>query len=122
MQKTKVYIISSTHWDREWYSTFEVYRFRLVRMMDELIDILENVGDYRCFHFDGQTIFIDDYLRIRPENTGRLVKLIKNKKLLIGPWFTMPDEFLINGEGLVRNLQKGHEICWNLQVGGGRAL
>jgi len=85
-------------------------------MMDELIDILENVPDYRCFHFDGQTIIVDDYLRIRPENKERLHNLIKKGKLLLGPWYTMPDEFLLNGEGLVRNLQKGHEDCYDLGV------
>lgn len=112
----KIYIVSSTHWDREWYESFQQYRARLVRMMDEVIDILENVPDYRCFHLDGQTIVLEDYLRIRPENTDRVMKLVREKKLLIGPWFVMPDEFLISGESLVRNLERGHEICSDIGV------
>ena len=46
-QKTKLYLISHTHWDREWYQTFQRYRFRLVRMMDDLLDNLERDPDLR---------------------------------------------------------------------------
>ena len=111
MSKKRIYVVSSTHWDREWYEPFQEYRARLVRMMDEVLDILETVPDYRCFHLDGQTIVLYDYLRIRPENRERILKLVREKKLLIGPWYVMPDEFLVSGESLMRNLERGHEIC-----------
>lgn len=110
MKKTKIYVVSTTHWDREWYQTFEQYRWRLVRMMDEAIDILETEPSYRCFHLDGQTVVLEDYLEIRPEMAERLARLIKERRLLIGPWYTMPDEFLISGEALIRNLRRGAEI------------
>ncbi len=106
-----VYVLSSTHWDREWYEPFELYRSRLVRMIDRLLEILERDSEYRCFHFDGQTILIEDYLEVRPQNAERLKKLIREGRILIGPWYTMPDEFLISGEALVRNLLRGAEIC-----------
>ena len=35
------YVVSSTHWDREWYDPFQKSRFRLVRMMDHLLEVLE---------------------------------------------------------------------------------
>ena len=111
MKKRKVYVMSSTHWDREWYQPFQQYRRRLVRMMDDLIEILENDPDYREFYFDGQTICLEDYLEIRPENRKRLAALIESGRIVIGPWYTMPDEFLVSGESLVRNLQEGIEIC-----------
>ena len=106
----KLYVISETHWDREWYNDFQEYRARLVRMVDELIETLETVPEYKYFHFDGQTIVIEDYLKIRPENRERLMKLIKDGKLIVGPWYVMPDLFLISGESLVRNLQKGFAL------------
>ncbi len=107
----KLYIISETHWDREWYNDFQEYRARLVRMVDELIETMETVPDYKYFHFDGQTIVIEDYLKIRPNNRDRLMKLIKEGRIIIGPWYVMPDLFLISGESLIRNLQKGIGIC-----------
>ena len=111
-----LYVISHTHWDREWYESFQNYRFRLVRMMDDLIELLENCEEYKYFHLDGQTIVLEDYLEIRPQNEQRLRKLIKDGRILIGPWYVMPDEFLVSGESLVRNLQKGIDICKNYET------
>jgi mannosylglycerate hydrolase len=111
MKKTNIHIVSHTHWDREWYATFQEYRVRLVFLMDHLIDTLENVPEYKYFHLDGQTVMIEDYLQIRPENRERLVKLIRDGRIVIGPWYVMPDEFIVSGESLVRNLAKGFDIC-----------
>ncbi len=110
-QTTDLYVISHTHWDREWYESFQRYRFRLVRMIDDLLDNLEKTPDFKIFHLDGQTVVLEDYLEVRPENEARLRKLIKDGRIVIGPWYVMPDEFLISGESLVKNLQRGDEIC-----------
>lgn len=103
----KYYVFSHTHWDREWYQTFQNYRIRLVKMMDELLDTLEKSDDYKVFNMDGQTIPVEDYLEVRPYNRNRVQKLIEEGRIVIGPWYVMPDEFLVSGESLVRNLQKG---------------
>jgi len=108
--KYKLFVVSHTHWDREWYRTFQSFRKRLVYMMDELIAHMESDPEYKYFHMDGQTIVLEDYLEIRPENAGRLKALIAAGRIIIGPWYVMPDEFLLSGESLVRNLQKGFEI------------
>ena len=105
-----IYLLSGTHWDREWYQTFQGFRMRLVKMVDELLEILETRDDYGVFHFDGQTIVLEDYLEIRPENRERIETLIKKGKIIIGPWYCMPDEMLLSGESLIKNLQKGFEI------------
>lgn len=111
MEKLKLYVISHTHWDREWYQTFQQYRYRLVRAMDNLIRGLEQDEAYKVFHLDGQTIVLEDYLEVRPEMAERLTKLIRDGRILIGPWYVMPDEFLISGESLIKNLQMGYKIC-----------
>lgn len=108
--KLTLYVISQTHWDREWYQTFQSFRKRLVYMVDELLDHMEKDPDYKYFHMDGQTIVLEDYLQIRPENEARLRKLIQEGRIIIGPWYVMPDEFLVSGESLVRNFQKGFAI------------
>lgn len=104
-------IISHTHWDREWYQDYQGYRYRLVRMMDDLLDSMDKYEDFTYFHLDGQTIVLQDYLEIRPENEQRLRKYIEQGRIIIGPWYVMPDEFLISGEALIKNLQKGFDIC-----------
>jgi mannosylglycerate hydrolase len=108
----KTFIVAShTHWDREWYSPFQEFRLRLVEHIDELIHVLsDGSGGYHSFNFDGQTVVLEDYLEIRPENEGRLKKLISERKLLVGPWYILPDEFLVGGESYVHNLLRGKTI------------
>ena len=111
MKPKKIYYFASTHWDREWYKTCDEFRFKLVPVLDEIIDTLEKDPSFTVFTLDGQTSVLDDYLEIRPENKDRLIKLISAKRLLVGPFYTMPDEFLVSAESIVRNLEKGHRIA-----------
>lgn len=114
MQVKKLYYFSGTHWDREWYQTFQGFRFRLERALREMIEYLEQADDFEVFYFDGQTIVFEDFLEIAPEYTDRLQKLLRDGKIRIGPWYTMPDELLVSGESIIRNLQRGHRICQQL--------
>ena len=36
-EKRRIYFYSGTHWDREWYQTFQGFRKRLVDAIDGLI-------------------------------------------------------------------------------------
>lgn len=107
MKKYEVHVVSHTHWDREWHSTFQEFRMRLVKLVDKLLYILKTDPDYRYFVFDGQTIVLDDYLEIRPEREQELREFIKEGRLMVGPWYIQPDEFLVSGESLIRNLLIG---------------
>ena len=105
-----IHLVSHTHWDREWYQTFQQFRFRLVRLVDQLLDLLDGSG-FSFFTLDGQTIVLDDYLEIRPERQDRIRRLIEAGKLMIGPWYVLPDEFLEGPEAMVRNLLAGRRGC-----------
>ncbi|MGF7048628.1 alpha-mannosidase [Paenibacillus sp. DS2015] len=103
------HIISHTHWDREWYLPYEKHHVRLVQLVDALLDKLDGDSEYKSFYLDGQTIILDDYLQVRPENQERLQKYITEGRLLIGPWYILQDAFLTSGEANVRNMQIGHQ-------------
>lgn len=107
--KQTLHVISHTHWDREWYRSFQDFRSRLVELIDYLLDLMEDNPDYRYFHLDGHTALVDDYLEIRPEHRERLQGLIEAGRILVGPWFVLPDEFLVSGESIIRNLLRGHQ-------------
>ena len=111
ISKETGYVVSHTHWDRAWYITFEEFRFRLVDLIDSLLDLLEKRPEFKCFALDGQTVLLEDYLQIRPENREKLSKFIKEKRIMVGPWYVLPDEFLVSGEALIRNLMVGHEVA-----------
>ena len=102
-----MHVISHTHWDREWYQPFQLFRLKLVHLVDVLLDILEDDRDFKYFMLDGQTIVLDDYLYIRPEKESILRQHIRNGRILIGPWHILPDMFLVGPEAHIRNLQQG---------------
>ena len=45
-----LHVISHTHWDREWYLTFQQFRLKLVHLMDGLLELLETDPEYQVFH------------------------------------------------------------------------
>ncbi|MGD0881907.1 MAG: glycoside hydrolase family 38 C-terminal domain-containing protein [Acidimicrobiales bacterium] len=108
-RRRRVAIVPHTHWDREWYHSFQTFRLKLVRLVDDLLDLMESDSSYRHFLLDGQLAVVDDYLEIRPENEPRLRALAAAGRLTVGPWYILMDEFLVSGETIVRNLQKGIE-------------
>jgi alpha-mannosidase len=102
-----LHVISHTHWDREWYQTFQQFRLKLVHLVDKLLDILATDPNFKYFMLDGQTIVLDDYLLMRPEMEAILRGYIQSGRILIGPWHILPDMFLVSPEAHIRNLQQG---------------
>ena len=113
-----IYVVPHTHWDREWYSRFEVYRGRLVRMVRKLLDLMERDERFAQFTFDGHTIWAEDHLDIHPEDRPRIERLVRADRLLIGPWYVLADYLLVSGESIVRNFQEGLRVAGDL----GRAM
>jgi mannosylglycerate hydrolase len=109
--KRTVHVVPHTHWDREWYRSFQSFRLRLVDLLDRLIPQMENDPAYARFLLDGQLAVVDDYLAVRPEAEEPLRRLVGSGRVSIGPWYTLPDEFLVSGETLVRNLQRGSRVA-----------
>ncbi|MBC8446862.1 MAG: hypothetical protein H8D78_03845 [Chloroflexi bacterium] len=111
MTSRTLHLISHTHWDREWYLTFQQFRLRLVALVDKLLGLLHSDPDYRHFMLDGQTIIIEDYLAVRPQKEEDLRRFVQAGRLLIGPWHILADEFLVSPEALVRNLLLGRQTA-----------
>jgi alpha-mannosidase len=103
----RLHVISHTHWDREWYLTFQQFRLKLVHLIDKLLEILDEDPDFKHFMLDGQTIVLDDYLHMRPEKEAVLRDHIQTGRILIGPWHILPDMFLVSPEAHIRNLLEG---------------
>ena len=116
-KKTKVgrgiraHYVLSTHWDREWYQTFQNYRYQLVRLLDRVLSALEDGRLVGPFQTDGQAIILEDYLEIRPDRRAQIDRLAQAGKLVIGPWYVLPDEFLVSGESLLRNIRLGRALA-----------
>jgi mannosylglycerate hydrolase len=111
----RLLLVHHTHWDREWWATREDFRARLVDLIDTLLDTLDRDPSFHNFLLDGQTIVLTDYLEIRPENRERLARYIREGRIECGPWYILPDEFLVSGESHIRNLwlgiRTGRALC-----------
>lgn len=107
--KKRVIAYLHTHWDKEWYREFEVFRLRLLRVFDNVLELLET-NKIPSFYFDGQVAALLDYLELRPENEIKVRKFIKEKRLFIGPFYTLVDEFLTDKICFYKNLEIGLKI------------
>jgi hypothetical protein len=106
MPPTNIHIINHTHWDREWFLT-SIYTSQWI---PGLIDQLENLTainpKYRFF-LDGQTLVVEDLLKISPDYEKKIKQLVQSGNLIIGPYYSQPDWRLTGGESLIRNLFYG---------------
>ena len=109
MKKT-VYAYLHTHWDREWYRDREDFNIRLKNLFDIVIDELVN-NRAPFFYFDGQVSALMDYLKFNPDKLDAVKKLIKNKKLAIGPYFVSADSYLVSFPLMLKNLEIGLKIA-----------
>lgn len=107
-EKKTIHGIHHTHWDLEWYFTDTESMILLIYSLDEVINALES-GKIDYYTLDGQLSILDKYFEIMPNKKRIVKKLVKENKLIIGPWYTQVDEFLTSGESYVRNLELGME-------------
>lgn len=107
-KKYLVHVVPHTHWDREWYFTFEEFRYRLIKMFDRLLPLMHS-GEIEYFVADGHTLLIDDYLTMRPEQEQAVRNLIAEGRILLGPWYTQPNVYMSGAEAQVRNLLRGRQ-------------
>lgn len=110
------YVIHHTHWDREWWATFQDFRIRLVEIIDALLDTLDADPSFRGFLLDGQMSVVRDYLEVRPENRERLAGYLRKGRIQCGPWYILPDEFLVSGESHIHNLLLARRAARDLDV------
>jgi mannosylglycerate hydrolase len=102
----RAFLVTHTHWDREWYRTYQEFRARLVDAVDRVLELCAADPGYR-FLLDGQSIALEDYAEIRPGRVAELRARIAEGRIAIGPWYVQPDSFLPAGESHVRNLLEG---------------
>lgn len=109
--KHKIHVVPHSHWDREWYFTTSRSKIYLMKDLKDILNTLENDKDFKYFMLDAQASLLDDYIKWRPQDKERITKLVKEKKLIIGPWYTQSDQLVISGESIVRNMYYGMKRC-----------
>lgn len=109
--KRKVHVIPHTHWDREWYFNTSRSSVYLMNNLTDVINTLERDASFTYFMLDAQGSLLDDYSKWMPQNKDRIYELVKQHRLIIGPWYTQSDQMVVSGESIVRNLYYGIKTC-----------
>ncbi len=107
--KKEVIAYLHTHWDAEWYKTADEFNVRLFEVFNTVLDELKK-ENAPSFYFDGQVYALLNYLKFAPEKKPLIKKLIREKKLFIGPFFVSADSFLSSSGVLIKNLELGIKI------------
>ena len=97
----------------------EKSRMMLIDLIEELLYLLKADEKY-VFMLDGQTLLLEDYFSIRPDRKEELTGHIRSGRVTIGPWYVLPDEFLVSGEAHIRNFLIGDSVC--REMGGKMAI
>lgn len=108
--KPTYHIVSHSHWDREWYFPFDRFRAMLVDMIEDLFELMEKDPEFKSYTLDGQMAAVMDFLETRPDRVETIRRLVEEKRLFIGPWYILNDEFLSSGESHIRNLSLGFRL------------
>lgn len=120
-RRKKVYVVPHSHWDREWYFTIEDSNLLLSQNMSYLMDVLEKNSEFNSYTFDAQLSIVEEYLKVYPEDREKLEKLIKERRIFVGPWYTQTDSLLVNKESIIRNLlygtRLGNKLGHSMKVG-----
>ena len=105
------HVIAHTHWDRAWYWSAAQTLPRLVDLMDALLELMQRDAGFRHFVLDGQLAMLVDYLALRPEQAPLIAELTQQGRLVLGPFFVLPDLFIPSGESLIRNCELGRALA-----------
>lgn len=111
--KKIAHCIHHTHWDLIWYFTAQDAAVQFSYNMKEMLEGFRT-NRIENFFMDGQTMPIDEYLGLHPEDEAYIKQLVTDGKLIIGPFNSQLDCFICNGESVVNNLRLGMKTARKL--------
>lgn len=104
----KVHLIGHTHWDREWYFTAKDSYVLMSEVFKRVVDDLET--NESVYILDAQSSILEDFINFVPTYKERTINLIKQGRLIVGPWYTQTDCIYVGAESIIQNLKIGKQI------------
>ena len=93
----KLLLVPSTHWDREWYKSQSEFSVYLIELFGIVLEKLKS-GELGNYFTDGQTVMIEDIIKLKPEWQEKIAEFASQGKLelgdlAVGKWrFLTPQE------------------------------
>lgn len=107
MDKIIAFVITAGHLDIEWYQPLRSYRYWTIETMEDLKKAAAR-PDFGLYVLDGQVFPLEEYLEVVPEDEDTMKRLIRERKLSVGPFYTQFDEWLPSAENIIRNCLYGN--------------
>ncbi|WKX02634.1 hypothetical protein [Candidatus Mycoplasma mahonii] len=104
--KFKIHLVPHTHWDREWYFTFDSSNVLLNNALNDL-----KHHKNQKWLIDGQWSLLDDYIKWNPNKKNIIKKLLRKKSITSGPLYSQPDVFNSQAETIFRNFEIGKNVA-----------
>jgi hypothetical protein len=86
-------------------------RLDQIRLLDEILDVAEGEPSFRQLTLTGGAAALEDYVSLRPEHYERIERAVRNRRLLVGPWYLDPRPPFPGVEITLRNLHLGAWTC-----------
>ncbi len=102
----KIFIIHHTHWDYEWYFTKQESEIQLQYHIREIFEGIEE-GFIKKYLLDGQSSLIETFAKFNNKKIKDYKKIFKDGEIIVGPWYTQTDQFLVSAESIYQNLNIG---------------
>ena len=109
----KLLLVPSTHWDREWYKSQSEFSVYLIELFGIVLEKLKS-GELGNYFTDGQTVMIEDIIKLKPEWQEKIAEFASQGKLELGPFYVLTDMYMPSGESFFRNISYGIEILRKL--------
>src|SRR5579871_6033984 len=93
--------------DPDSYKSLPSDRNTFIVLMDDVLHFFEADPKFQHFTCAGEICSLEYYLSIRPEQFERIERLVRDGRLLIGPWYMQTDFRLGGIEAIIRNLMIG---------------
>ena len=104
------YVLSHTHWDREWFVTHDYTRRWLPKLFEELFSIIERHPDFE-YVLDGQTLIMEDLMEMDEGLAEKAAEYIRKGNLKIGPVYAQLDWRISIPQAIWKNFEMGRKDC-----------
>lgn len=80
----------------------------------DILDAIKTSNNNRTNHLTFHAKYLKQLIQSEPDWINVLEKLIEERKILCGPWYLFPNEYLAGSETLIRNLLSGGKVCFEI--------
>jgi mannosylglycerate hydrolase len=84
------------------------------RYIKDVLKVIKNTNNNLTHHLPFHAKSLKQLIQSEPDWIEILEKLIEEHKLLCGPWYLLPHDYLTGAETLIRNLLYGSKVCYEI--------